>query len=99
MKTEGLAALTLACLLGPALLLLVRFAAKAGRLDAKARRRHLLRTALFLAASLAAVLPLLAFRGVLALPATGVFLAAALAGGGLSRLAGKGADRGEDDGR
>ncbi|MBL8967673.1 MAG: hypothetical protein JNG85_11750 [Spirochaetaceae bacterium] len=99
MKTEGLAVLGLACLLGPALFLLVPFAAKAVRLDAKARRGYLLRTALFLAACLAAVLPLLAFRGALALPATGVFIAAALAGGGLSRLAGKAANRGEDDGR
>ena len=87
MKTESLAALTLACLLGPAILLLVRFAAKAGRLDAKARRRFLGRTALFLAACLAVTLPLLAFRGALALSATGVFLAAALAGAGLLLLA------------
>lgn len=88
----------LACLAAPLCLFAVRYLALRRALDAKARRAYGRKTLGFLAASLFATVPLLAWQGALALPAALELLVVAIAGAALFRLARGGAGaRGAED--
>lgn len=86
----ALFAAALACLAAPSCLLAARYLALRRALDGKARRAYARKALAFLAAGLLAVLPLLAFKGALALPAVLELLVVALAGAALFRLAKRG---------
>lgn len=86
-SVPSLVAEALACLAAPSCLLAARYLALRRALDGKARRAYALKALAFLAASLLAVLPLLAFKGALALPPAFELLVVSLAGAALFRLA------------